>query len=229
MVVEPWTGLLETAALILDELPPSFRDGLSVGGGSMLAGLLKHRISHDLDFFHRDPQAIGFLTPRLNHRMEALGLPYTEQSNFLKFVKGTQEIDLIIALPVTEQGTSGTLPVGRGILVARETPTEIMAKKILYRGSQTIARDLYDLAALESLAPRSLDALATRVGRKALRGMLDRVKQMRPTLPNALNAFVTPTPSWKAFHREVPDLAIQALERLECIAARAMSERLPER
>jgi hypothetical protein len=55
MVVEPWTGLLGTAALILDELPPSFRDGLSVGGGSMLAGLLKNRISHDLDFFHRAP------------------------------------------------------------------------------------------------------------------------------------------------------------------------------
>ena len=39
-----------------------------LGGGTRLMLALDHRISNDIDLFIRDPQWIGFLTPRLNDR-----------------------------------------------------------------------------------------------------------------------------------------------------------------
>jgi hypothetical protein len=44
-------GLLRAAEEILARIPQVFLDGLRIGGGTVLAQVLNHRESKDLDFF----------------------------------------------------------------------------------------------------------------------------------------------------------------------------------
>lgn len=55
-----------------------------LGGGTRLMLALNHRISNDIDLFIRDPQWIGFLTPRLNDRFERDLQGYEEDATCLK-------------------------------------------------------------------------------------------------------------------------------------------------
>ena len=55
-----------------------------LGGGTRLMLALKHRISDDIDLFIRDPQWIGYLSPRLNDRFENQISKYDEASSSLK-------------------------------------------------------------------------------------------------------------------------------------------------
>lgn len=224
---EPWTGLLSTAGDLLSELPENLRKGLSVGGGSMLANLLHHRISQDLDFFHHDAQAIGLLSPRLNPNIERMRLPYQEASNFLKFHLGEQEIDLVIALSVSKTPTLGCLAIGSTLLVPRETPVEIMAKKILYRGSEATARDLYDLAAVHARIPGCLPKVAEAVGQRAIQALARRVERLGTRLPHLLQEGVRPTEDWRGFCHDVPRLLPAALAVLQGSATCASSAPQP--
>lgn len=70
-----------------------------LGGGTRLMLALEHRISGGIDLFIRDPQWIGFLSPRLNdHVADLVGDRYDEDANSLKLRLKDGEIDFIVAM-----------------------------------------------------------------------------------------------------------------------------------
>jgi hypothetical protein len=111
-----------------------------LGGGTRLMLDLQHRISDDIDLFIRDPQWIGYLTPRLNDRFEDVVANYDEGSSALKLFLAEGEIDFIVGpsllnLP-DEKSTHSPFslePIG-----------EVLAKKLFYRGWAMTPRDLFD-------------------------------------------------------------------------------------
>ncbi len=101
-----------------------------LGGGTRLMLALEHRISHDIDLFIRDPQWIGYLTPRLNSRFETGLQSYDENAVSLKLKYAEGEIDFTVGmslldLPAEQSGDSG---------FALEPVAEVLAKKLFYRG-----------------------------------------------------------------------------------------------
>jgi len=110
---------------------------------------LEHRISHDLDLFIRDPQWLGWISPRLNERVEAMVSGYEEAADFLKLNFPDGELDFIVrgsllGLP-NETGGDTPLPL--------EPLPEVLAKKLFYRGGLLTPRDVFDWWALETLRP----------------------------------------------------------------------------
>lgn len=120
-----------------------------LGGGTRLMLALDHRISHDIDLFIRDPQWIGYISPRLNERVEAHVAGYEEAADFLKLNLPDGEIDFIVRgslLGLPDEASEETrLPL--------EPVAEVLAKKLFYRGSAMTPRDLFDWWAVETLRP----------------------------------------------------------------------------
>jgi len=73
----------------------------SFGGGTVLMRRHHHRFSKDIDIFVPDSQYLGFLTPRLNGKAEALTTSYIEQANSLKLIFPEGEIDFVASAPLT--------------------------------------------------------------------------------------------------------------------------------
>jgi hypothetical protein len=69
-----WRYLANLAAQMVKDAEHHAKSTLEphLGGGTRLMLALQHRISHDVDLFIRDPQWLGYLTPRLNDRFEHL-------------------------------------------------------------------------------------------------------------------------------------------------------------
>lgn len=92
---------LETLALqmVMDASRVAKSDFSPVlGGGTRLMLALGHRISDDINLFIRDPQWIGYLTPRLNDRFEHLIDAYDEGATSLKIKLPQREIDFIVSM-----------------------------------------------------------------------------------------------------------------------------------
>ncbi len=120
-----------------------------LGGGTRLMLSLRHRISDDIDLFIRDPQWIGYITPRLNDAFEHEIDDYEEASAFVKFKRREGEIDFIVAMSLLDLEDEHS-PLTPFVL---EPMAEVLAKKLFYRGWALTARDLYDWWAIETLAP----------------------------------------------------------------------------
>ncbi|MHB9052325.1 MAG: hypothetical protein ACYC3R_10815 [Thiomonas delicata] len=82
----PWRALARAAAdMVADaEQRAGAEMHPKLGGGTRLMLALEHRISDDIDLFIRDPQWIGYLTPRLNDRVEPVIAGYEESATALK-------------------------------------------------------------------------------------------------------------------------------------------------
>ncbi|MFT4179702.1 MAG: hypothetical protein QM612_09620, partial [Thermomonas sp.] len=67
-----WRSLERTALAIIADVQERAGGAFQpkLGGGTRLMLALDHRISHDIDLFMRDPQWIGYISPRLNDRVE---------------------------------------------------------------------------------------------------------------------------------------------------------------
>ncbi|MFT4180237.1 MAG: hypothetical protein QM612_12395, partial [Thermomonas sp.] len=103
----------------------------------------------DIDLFMRDPQWIGYISPRLNDRVEAVVAGYEEAADFIKLSLPDGEIDFIVrgsllGLP-DETSNETRLPL--------EPVAEVLAKKLFYRGSALTPRDLFDWWAVENMKP----------------------------------------------------------------------------
>jgi hypothetical protein len=120
-----------------------------LGGGTALMLQIDHRESHDIDLFLDDPQVMPFLNPEtqgysLDHNPDGYE---GDGSHVLKLTFGDiGEIDFICCASITERPANKTIVRGRDVLL--ETPAEIVAKKIYYRGSRLQPRDMFDLAAV---------------------------------------------------------------------------------
>jgi len=112
----------------------------ALGGGTRLILALSHRISHDIDLFIRDPQWIGYLTPRLNDAFESTITGYEEGATHLKLRRPEGEIDFIVGMSLMGLPTQ----IHPESPFALEPVSEVLAKKLFYRGWALTARDLFD-------------------------------------------------------------------------------------
>ena len=116
----------------------------SLGGGTVLMFYYGHRLSKDIDIFVPDPQFLGYVNPRLSGRGEAVTSDYKDGSEFVKLFLPEGEIDFVASSTLTENPFEEHVVLGRKVLL--ETPIEIVAKKLWYRGDRATPRDLLDLA-----------------------------------------------------------------------------------
>jgi predicted nucleotidyltransferase component of viral defense system len=151
-----WETLFQRALGLIDSVSEAgiVLQDWSFGGGTVLMRRHRHRFSKDIDIFVPDPQYLGYLTPRLNTRAEALTSNYIEQAGFLKLYFPEGEIDFVASAPLTENPTAIETLLGREVQV--ETSTEIIAKKVWHRGQEFTARDIFDLAMVTEKEPDAL-------------------------------------------------------------------------
>jgi hypothetical protein len=166
----------------------------SFGGGTRPALIHQHRVSYDVDIFVTDAQLIPFLSPRLNDAAGAMiGERYVEASASLKVVRPEGDIDLIVAPLLTQPGS---LPISvLGHQVAAQTASEILAKKILYRGHAFTHRDAFDLAMLLEHDEPSVELAEQACGHSAMMFLRQRLDLLLPVLTAELPDYVNPTAS----------------------------------
>jgi hypothetical protein len=126
-----------------------------LGGGTRLMLAMHHRVSDDIDLFIRDPQWIGYLTPRLNDRFEHLIDAYDEGPTSLKIKLPEGEIDFIVSMSLLG------LPQEKSAdcLFDLEPVAEVLAKKLFYRGWALTPRDLFDWWCIENRCPAAMTHL----------------------------------------------------------------------
>jgi len=160
--IGPWRQLESLATRIVKDANDraGFEMNPRLGGGTRLMLALNHRISDDIDLFIRDPQWIGYLTPRLNDTFCDTLRGYDEASGSLKLRADEGEIDFIVSMSLLG------LPDEHAddCMFVLEPVAEVLAKKLFYRGWALSPRDLFDWWAVEtSLADQvpadKLDAL----------------------------------------------------------------------
>jgi hypothetical protein len=103
-----------------------------------------HRYSKDIDIFVPDPQALGFVNPKLSDVAEALTQDYVEAANFVKLYLPEGEIDFVASPNLTESPYEIAELMGRQVRL--ETSVEIVAKKLWHRGHAITGRDIFDFA-----------------------------------------------------------------------------------
>ncbi len=145
-----WPALFDAACKILRhfEAQNGFMPAWSFGGGTALMIQIDHRESHDVDLFLDDPQLLPFLNPQTQGmKLERRPDSYSNTANILKLAyRDLGEIDLICCASITDAPSS--VRDVEGHETALETPGEIIAKKVFYRGWNFQPRDMFDLAAV---------------------------------------------------------------------------------
>lgn len=185
--IATWEILFERALQLIDSVAhyaPPIHDW-TFGGGTALMRRHNHRFSKDIDIFIGDPQYLGYLTPRLNAIAESLSSNYIEQSGFLKLSFDEGEIDFVVSGSLTYSPYVVENLFGRDVRV--ETSTEIVAKKVWYRGEQFTPRDLFDLAMVAEKEPAALEPIkAILTGRRDV--ILERVEKYEAQFREAFAA-----------------------------------------
>lgn len=152
-----WKGLFQHTLLLIDDVLERGTKNLywTFGGGTVLMLRHNHRFSKDIDIFVPDPQALGYVTPRLSSRAEALTTEYTEAANFVKLFLPEGEIDFVASPNLTINPYVTQELLGREVKV--ETSAEIIAKKFFHRGNRLTARDMFDFALVAEKEPEALE------------------------------------------------------------------------
>lgn len=152
-----WRNLAGIASTIVADAQSTAGSSLHavLGGGTRIMLALNHRISNDIDLFIRDPQWIGYLSPRLNSNVESLTAAYEETAVSLKLRFAEGEIDFIVAAPLLhlpeESSPETSFPL--------EPIAEVLAKKLFHRGWRLAPRDVFDWWAIETEAPDAIPRL----------------------------------------------------------------------
>jgi hypothetical protein len=131
----------------------------SLGGGTVLMFYYAHRKSKDIDIFVPDPQFLGYVNPGLGGRDEEVTTDFKDGTEFVKLFLPEGEIDFVASSALTDNPFEEHEVLGRKILL--ETPIEIVAKKLWYRGDRATPRDLLDLALVIEHLYSEILAIAT--------------------------------------------------------------------
>ncbi len=145
-----WEDLLGEAFKIIDT---ASRDGdilggWTFGGGTALMLQIDHRESHDIDLFLDDPQLLPYVEAAVAEMSFQIGVPtYNgDGRGHLKIAfPEIGEIDFIVTGHVTDEYARERPIIGRDVLL--ETISEIIAKKVRFRGVRIQPRDVFDIAA----------------------------------------------------------------------------------
>lgn len=127
----------------------AFTPRWSFGGGTALMLMIDHRESHDIDIFLDDPQLLPYLNPETQgYALARLPDSYeTDGARALKLAyRDIGEIDFICCSSILDDRFDHRQV--RGQFVDLETPAEIIAKKVYFRGNSFQPRDMFDLAAV---------------------------------------------------------------------------------
>ena len=126
------------------------------GGGTVLMLRIGHRMSKDIDLFVPDPQALGWVNPRLSEAAEGVSTDYEENAEWIKLFLPAGEIDIVAGATLTAHPFEVVRYLGHDLKL--ETCAEIVAKKMWHRGDRAKARDLYDLCAVADAEPAAIEA-----------------------------------------------------------------------
>ena len=203
-----WRELLERALHVLDEVGPQVK--WTLGGGSALALKISHRMSYDVDLFLEDASALHALSPNRNRAARAITDHWQEPGNYLKLQCAEGEIDFILSGRLTELTPWLYQLKGRDIPV--EEPTEILAKKLKYRGSRLLPRDIFDLLAVHRFDPTCIQS-AVRATPAGARRAADRIKRIARRYRETIRDEVNPTATG------VELLDVDPLEAVELLAS----------
>ncbi|MCI1756206.1 MAG: nucleotidyl transferase AbiEii/AbiGii toxin family protein [Sphingobium sp.] len=146
-----WPILFDLMIDILDHFQQAnnFKPSWSFGGGTALMLTIDHRESHDIDIFLDDAQVLPYLNPE-TQGYALLQRPDSYQTDGTRALKlayqDIGEIDFICCSSILDDPFERRDV--RGCSVALETPAEIIAKKVYFRGSSFQPRDMFDLAAV---------------------------------------------------------------------------------
>ncbi|MGB0506352.1 MAG: nucleotidyl transferase AbiEii/AbiGii toxin family protein [Pikeienuella sp.] len=146
-----WGELFDIAHEIFEQCnrEAPILDQWSLGGGTALMLQVGHRESHDIDLFVNDPQVMNYLNPSLQDYLLSIQPSdyITDGTSSLKIVfDDIGEIDIICCGALLPAPTWAAMV--RGCLTDLETPAEIVAKKVFYRGARLQPRDIFDIAAV---------------------------------------------------------------------------------
>lgn len=221
-----WPLLFDLANDILKQFRArnGFTPEWSFGGGTALMLQIDHRDSHDIDIFLGDPQLLPFLNPETQGYAMAVqpGGYVTDGAHALKLVyDDVGEIDFICGTNILDAPFERREVRGR--IVALETPAEIIAKKIFYRGGSLQPRDMFDLAAVAARFGDAYVANALRqCGRDRCRIALDMVEKAKP-------AFVRSVMRQLAIREGMEHLLMTAQDTSRRILELALAEGGPSR
>lgn len=184
-----WPELFDMALAIIDQ---ANNQGInlqnwSFGGGTALMLQILHRDSHDIDLFIDDAQYLPYLNPQTqDYDLELAPTDYeTDGTRALKIVfDDVGEIDFICCEPVTE--TPSVLTQIRKRAVLLETPAEILAKKVMFRGTHLQPRDMFDIAATAQALGQDYVITALSAFPSACRDALAVTQKMNPHLVNSV-------------------------------------------
>lgn len=174
-----------------------------------------HRDSHDVDLFISDAQYLPFLNPEIQgFDLSLLPNSYeTDGTRALKIVfDGIGEIDFICCAPVTTLPYTHANVLGRE--VRRELPAEIIAKKIMLRGTRLQPRDMFDIAAASIVLGE--DALVADLLPFAEQSIsaLSVARNMNPDLARAVMGKLMARPGFDELHLTAQSITCRILERI---------------
>lgn len=172
-----------------------------LGGGTRLMLSMEHRISDDIDLFIRDPQWIGYLTPRLNDRFEDVISGYDEGATSLKFRFPQGEIDFIVSMSLLGLPNE----ISADCAFALEPVAEVLAKKLFYRGWALTPRDLFDWRMIETTLPPT-ETHAPQIA-NLVAGRIDEIHAALTAMDNSAKAQLVwggiRTPELPDFHESI--------------------------
>jgi len=164
----------------------------TLGGGTGLALKLEHRISYDIDIFLEDAGHLRALSPNRNLAARAIADRWHDPGHYLRLEREEGVIDFIVAARVTELAPWHYSFKGRDIPV--EEPSEILAKKLKYRGSHIIPRDIFDILAVQRLDP-GIVKTAVAAAQDGARRAADRIRRIEKRYRQTIGDEVNPTAS----------------------------------
>lgn len=188
--VTAWRKLLERALPAIDEVGPGVK--WTLGGGTALALKIHHRISYDIDIFFEDAGHLRALSPNRNRASHAITEKWQEPGHYIKFSCDEGEIDFIVATVLTD--LTPWLYKFKGREIPIEEPAEILAKKLKYRGSRIIARDIFDILAAHRADPQIIKT-AVSAAPEGARHAVDRIHRMADRFRTTIADEVNPTDS----------------------------------
>ncbi len=163
-----WESMFDHAMDILDRLDQTLENDQlnewTFGGGTALMQQIKHRLSRDVDLFTPDLQILGHVRSIVSDHYVDPGIAKYDGDGafYVKVIfEDRGEVDFIAAVNILEPYA---IPKNiRGREIQLETVSEIIAKKIYYRGDSIIPRDVFDIAAAIHAGYREkiMTALAT--------------------------------------------------------------------
>lgn len=173
--ISQWKGLLNLALPVLSDLETCW----TLGGGTGLFLSLNHRVSYDIDIFLEDPQALKRIAG--DSRTKLISDDWQFPGNYLKLIRQEGEIDFILASNITENYFF--VYNFKGAQINVETPAEIIAKKIRYRGPTFTIRDIFDFAAAVHHDSHLIDTLRQVISQVDFQKTLDRVTLLKRNFP----------------------------------------------